>query len=47
LHRITADSHRITPGEGIVKLIEGVLFEARIPLPVSLVPGTCDVGFSS
>ncbi|MBR9839238.1 MAG: hypothetical protein GYB50_15280 [Rhodobacteraceae bacterium] len=43
LHRITADSHRIALGEGIVELTEGVLFEAPILLPVSLVPGTCDV----
>ncbi|NIY94814.1 hypothetical protein HC022_00680 [Salipiger sp. HF18] len=43
MHRITADSHRITLEEGIVELTEGVLFEARIPLPVSLVPGTYDV----
>ncbi|MCA0847967.1 TIGR02186 family protein [Salipiger thiooxidans] len=43
MHRITADSHRIALGEGIVELTEGVLFEARIPLPVSLVSGTCDV----
>ncbi|MGR3376353.1 TIGR02186 family protein [Salipiger abyssi] len=43
MRRLTSESRRITLEEGIVELSQGVLFQARIPLPVSLVPGTYDV----